>query len=121
MQRSLAAWHMGWDEALNISGDAWQAPFLAQLLADPYAQPRFIAHRSLRKLPGYHNFEYDFLEPEPQLNTKNQEALDTWQAIQTPKDSRHERLLEMTGGEGVETLRKRLTNERDDKPVSIPE
>ncbi len=121
LQRSLAAWHMGWDEALNISGNDWQAPFLAQLLVDPYAQPRFIAHRSLRKLPGYHNFEYDFLEPEPQLNTKHQEVLTIWQAIQTPQDSRRERILDITGDEPMDTLRKRLTNARDEKPVSIPE
>ena len=46
-QRALAAWHMGWQSAWQVVGREWQAPFLAQLLDDPYAGVRNVAFDSL--------------------------------------------------------------------------
>lgn len=57
-QRVLAAWHLSWPPALQISGTNWAAPILGQLLDDPYAAIRCVAERSLNKIsrltpPGY--------------------------------------------------------------------
>jgi hypothetical protein len=58
-QRALMAWSMGWDEARQVSGEEWQPVILSQLLADPYPAVRFIAARSLRRLKGFGDLEYD--------------------------------------------------------------
>jgi len=61
--RVLTAYAMGWDAAQRVSGNDWQALLLAELLDDPYSAVRFVAHRSLRTLPGFANYDYDFLAP----------------------------------------------------------
>jgi len=63
-QRALMAWSMGWAEAREASGTSWMAPYLAQLLADPYDAVRLIAHRSAATLPGISASAYDFLAPQ---------------------------------------------------------
>jgi hypothetical protein len=62
-QRALAAWSMGWPPAQQASGTAWMAAPLATVLNDPYDAVRLIAGRSLRTLPGFGSFEFDFLAP----------------------------------------------------------
>ena len=60
-QRALTADAMGWKDAQSTSGGAtWMAPYLAQLMDDPYPAVRYIAHRSLRTLPEFKNFAFDF-------------------------------------------------------------
>jgi predicted CXXCH cytochrome family protein len=60
-QRALTAFAMGWNDAQSASGGAnWLAPYLAQLMDDPYPAVRYIAHRSLRTLPNYKDFKFDF-------------------------------------------------------------
>lgn len=63
VQRAVAAWHMGWDPALEASGRIWQPQLLARTLDDPYAAVRYLAERSLRKFPGHVDFAYDFTQP----------------------------------------------------------
>jgi predicted CXXCH cytochrome family protein len=64
-QRALTAFAMGWSDAQSASGGAtWLAPYLAQLMDDPYPAVRYIAHRSMRTLPEYKNFAFDF-SPDP--------------------------------------------------------
>jgi hypothetical protein len=60
--RALAAWYLGWEPARDAAGSDWMAPYLAELLADPYAAVRGVAIRSLRTLPGFAELEYDFVE-----------------------------------------------------------
>jgi len=62
-QRPLIAWHMGWGPAQEASGRDWLAPYLAELLNDPYSVVRFIAQRSLKRLPGFENFAADYIGP----------------------------------------------------------
>ena len=62
-QRAIAAQAMGWKPAQEASGTDWMLPHLAQLLDDPYDAVRFIAGRSLRSLPEFSTFEYDFAAP----------------------------------------------------------
>jgi predicted CXXCH cytochrome family protein len=78
-QRSLIAWHMGWQPAKEISGWQWMAPQLAQMLLDPYSIVRFISKRSLKRLPGYENFAYDYIAPEQERLSAKAQALSIWQ------------------------------------------
>lgn len=59
--RVVVAWQVGWGDARPLSTPRWQAQLLVELLDDPYAAVRFVAHRSLRSLPGFADFAYDFL------------------------------------------------------------
>ncbi|MFP6655309.1 MAG: cytochrome c3 family protein, partial [Myxococcota bacterium] len=59
--RALAGWYMGWAPARAAAGDAWMAPYLAELLADQYAAVRAVASESLRTLPGFSDLDYDFV------------------------------------------------------------
>ncbi len=77
-QRAITAWHMGWEPARVASGRDWQALYLAQLLSDPYAAVRAIAHRSISTLPGFEDFEYDYVSPPPQRVEKSREAWQRW-------------------------------------------
>ena len=57
-QRAIAAWHMGWEPALEVAGRDWLAPFLAELLDDPYAAIRQVTQKSLHTLPGFEQFDF---------------------------------------------------------------
>jgi predicted CXXCH cytochrome family protein len=63
VQRAIAGWSLGWPDAQTASGSDWIAPHLGQLLDDPYAAVRFVGGQSLRALPGFEQFEYDFVGP----------------------------------------------------------
>ena len=79
-QRALMAWSMGWEEAKAASKSGWMAPYLAQLLTDPYDAVRFIAFRSIRRLPHYERFEFNFLAPPKVLVEGRRRAYKIWMA-----------------------------------------
>ena len=60
---AILAWHMGWEPAQTASRADWMAPFLARTLDDPYDAVRYIGSRSLGRVPGFANFQYDYLAP----------------------------------------------------------
>ena len=62
--RALAAWSLGWDAARTASPGDWMAPLLIELLDDEYSAVRYNAYRSLRKITGFADFEYDYVAPE---------------------------------------------------------
>jgi hypothetical protein len=80
-QRALAAWTAGWEEAQAASGTGWIAPHLARLLNDPYDAVRYIAARSLRTLPGFAQFDYDFVGPETERAAAVRRAIERWRAL----------------------------------------
>ncbi len=77
-QRSLFAWHMGWVPAQETSGRQWMPRFLAESLIDPYANVRYIAQRALKSVPGFRDFQYDYIAPPAQRAQARQHALDLW-------------------------------------------
>ena len=77
-QRSLIAWHLGWEPAKSISGHAWMPRLLAETLVDPYSTVRYIAHRSLKTLPGFEHFAYDYIGPDGQRAQARERAIETW-------------------------------------------
>lgn len=62
-QRSLIAWHMGWEDAKVASGADWMPRYLAEGLMDPYANVRYIVQRSLKTHAGHESLSYDYIGP----------------------------------------------------------
>lgn len=80
-QRALLAWHFGWEPARQISGTGWMAPVLAPLLDDPYSAVRFIAARSLRRLPGFDGFSFNYISPPADRAAAPDRAWTQWHAL----------------------------------------
>jgi formate-dependent nitrite reductase cytochrome c552 subunit len=121
-QRALAAWSMGWAPAQAASGTDWMAAPLAMLLNDPYDAVRFIASRSLRSLPGFGGFQYDFLAPPPERTTATLRALE--QSVRAvPLQTRRgdaALLRDISGAPRMDEI-VRLGLQRDDRPIVLRE
>ena len=94
-QRALMAWALSWKPATTTAGDNWIAPYLALLLKDPYPAVRYMAGRSLRQLPGFADFEYDFLAPSTVQASAVDAAVSHWSDNPTnrPDSARPDLLL----------------------------
>jgi hypothetical protein len=124
-QRALIAWGMSWPPALQASGRTWMAPFLAQLLDDPYDAVRLIAARSLRQLPGFSafpSFPYDFISSADVRKDAVAHALSVWRANSSnnPKRTAPELLFDADGRVNVDAVR-RLLKLRNDRRLALRE
>jgi hypothetical protein len=121
-QRALAAWSFGWPPAQAASGTSWTAVFVSQLLEDPYEAVRFIASRSLRSLPGYAYFDYDFLAPSADRFAATVRALNTWKTTVRTRNRRTDAELLFTadGSPNVDAIT-RLLRQRNDRRVVLRE
>jgi hypothetical protein len=117
-QRALAAWTMGWEPARDASGEGWLAPYLAELIMDPYDAVRFIAYRSLRRRRGFEAFAYDFVGPPAAREAARRRVLAAWE--QTPPAAGDAVLVGPAGRIDRET-RARLLRGRDDRRVWLRE
>ncbi len=120
MERVITAWHMSWEPATAVSGTDWEAPFLAELLTDSYSAVRFVAYRSLRKLPGFERLPYDFVGPEPQRTAAQKHVREFWSS-QPPSDVIRPQLLLTTPRQTDQEQVQRLKEARDDSPSRLPE
>jgi hypothetical protein len=127
-QRALMAWSMGWTPAREASGSNWMAPYLAQLLKDPYHAVRFIALRTLKGMEGFSGFDYDFVGPPEELEVAQQQALDIWwnnrNSDSGPTDddtSALDVLLINSDGTLQDETFQRLLKQRDDRVVDLHE
>lgn len=126
-QRAIAAWHMGWEPALEAAGARagqggdWMAPVLARLLVDPYAAVRFIAGRSLAARPAFADLGYDFVASEAEREAARAEALARWRGLprEVPPDPAAVLLDE--AGEPREDRVRHLLARRDDRRVALAE
>jgi hypothetical protein len=121
-QRALTAWSFGWGPAHQASGNNWQALYLAQLLDDPYDAVRFVAHRSLKRLPGFGTFDYDFVAPAGARSGAVQRARGVWVGARSasPRSFARETLID-PAGRVLESDFQRLLKLRDDRPLDISE
>lgn len=121
-QRVIAAWHMGWKPAQEASGNHWQAPLLAPLLEDPYAAVRYVAGRSLRSLPGFAGFAYDFMGSGTGMSEARRRVPEHWKRTSWPASTVDFSALPM---DADRNLQQELIDEwaaaRDDTPVLVPE
>ncbi len=115
--RAIAVWHVGREEVLETSGTAWLPPAMAPLLDDPYDAVRWIAAKSLRTLPGYAAFEYDFLAPPAERAAAARRVLEQWrpEGRELPPA-----LFEPDGSPRAAIFRSLLEN-RDDRPIYLVE
>lgn len=120
-QRALMAWNLGWEPARQASGTEWMAPYLAQLLVDPYDAVRFLAHRSLRTLPSFQGFRYDFVGPPPQRGAAKAQALRIWSQRPMEERAGGDSILITGQGKLKEDVFRRLLRQRDDRPVNLAE
>jgi hypothetical protein len=119
-QRALIASNFGWADAQATSGNHWQAPFLAALLDDPYPAVRFIAYRSLRRLPGFGDFNYDFIGPPAMRSAAPDRARRIWENQSTQRPFARQTLIDPRG-RVIESDFQRFLKGRDDRPVFIAE
>jgi hypothetical protein len=92
------------------------------LLDDPYGVVRYVAARSLRTLPGFDDFEYDFLGTESELKARSRAALEVWRAGRAgPIEGKYTRVLMDERGEVKEEAVAALVSRRDNRSVTIQE
>lgn len=121
-QRALVAWSLGWQPAQEASGREWIAPYLAELMGDPYEAVRVIAERSLRKTPGYEHMEFDLLGSDEMRAAAKTEVLEQWRATIAPAGDDH-RAPVLIGPDGVlrAELFALLLSRRNNRLVSLLE
>ena len=121
-QRALIAWSMGWESARKASEQKWLAPYLAQLLDDPYSTVRYIAQRSLKRLPDYQSFTYDFVGSAEERTRSRQRALEIWQERDAKSFDRVEPgvLIGTNGSLDLATIA-RLLQQRDHSSMDLQE
>lgn len=121
-QRALMAWSYGWDDAKQASGSHWQAPYLAQLLEDPYHAVRFIAEQSLRKLPGFADFGYKFMGNKARRTTARKRALTIWAQTAATANTAHSHSI-LLGDDGriLQSVFDRLLKARNNRRIYLLE
>lgn len=121
-QRALLAWHMGWKPAREASGEKWLAPYLGQLLEDPYSAVRYIARRSLRTLPEFQDFEFDYIGPVANRALARQSAWTKWEQAHGRKlDRSGPEILIRPEGQIDRAVWERLLSQRDEKSMYLQE
>ncbi|HYL39168.1 MAG TPA: ammonia-forming cytochrome c nitrite reductase subunit c552 [Bryobacteraceae bacterium] len=116
-QRALMAWSAGWQPARQASGVDWMAPFVGQLLDDPYDAVRFIAARSLATLPGFENFNYNFLASPNVRAEAVSNVVSAWRGAHRADPQ----LLLGAGGAVDFDMLKALKTKRDDRRMFMRE
>jgi hypothetical protein len=119
-QRALIAWAMGWQTAREVSGDAWTVPYLGQLLLDPYGAVRFIAARSLRRLEGYKEIDYDFEFPVEKREAVVERIRQQWSREPGDMGDRGAVLVDESGQLDWDVFR-RLLGTRNDRRINLAE
>ena len=119
--RTILAWHLGWEAAVQTSGGSWTAAYLAQLLTDTYSATRQVAYRSLVRLPGYEAFDYDYLAPRADLEAKATEATEAWLVGSPGPEAARPHLL-IGANRRLDVFEWiRLLAVRDERPLAIVE
>ena len=117
-QRAIVAQGLGWPAAQQASGTTWMAPYLALLLDDPYDAVRYIASRSIRTLPGFAAFQFDFVAA-PQARAEGRvRALEVWRDTRSTagRDANPALLFTPSGTFNAPAI-DRLRRQRDNRRV----
>ena len=113
---------MGWEPAHVASGRQWLAPFLALSLEDPYSAVRCVPYNSLRKIPEYSDFAYDFVGPESQRSDAKQRALQIWDRMRSQATIPPAPQIPLSANGTIQReVVDRLLSKRDNRPVEISE
>ena len=120
-QRAVAAAALGRAEAQTASGTEWMAPFLAELLNDPYDAVRFIAGRSLATLPPFSEVSYDFVAPPAARYQAQLRAMTVWDRTRGEPRRRDAAVLMTKEGSVDVNAVLRLLKERSNRRVLLRE
>jgi hypothetical protein len=124
-QRALMAWSFGWAPAQQASGTEWMAPYLAELLDDPYEAVRVVAERSLRTLPDHVGPLVDVVGDPQRRTAAKADALARWRsaAATGPRAAAAPRpAVLLTAPDRLdETAFARLLRLRDNRPIRLQE
>lgn len=119
VQRVVVAWHMGWEAAHEASGNDWQAPFVGQLLQDPYGAIRLVADTALHALPGFEEFEFSAVDETLDRSQAVSDVVSQWEfAVQ--HEPSEQKLIDQHGKVNQAGL-DRLLRDRDDTHIFINE
>ena len=119
-QRAIAGWHFGWAPARVASGTNWMAPFLAELLNDSYDVVRFIGYHSLKELPEFSEFEYDFVGAQQDRELGRERAIQKWkESTDRPSPSTSQLIDDQRAF--VEEAIHAMRNHRLDPPIKLIE
>ncbi len=122
--RALAAWSMGWEPAQEASGTEWFAPYIFNLLNDPYDAVRVVARRTFERLPEFEGIEFDELASQAQRDQALAEVRREWATRSKAPGKTHGRTF-ATGYDAQGTLRvdrfNRLLTDRDNRPLILLE
>ena len=122
VQRTIVGWHMGWEAAQEASGSSWMAPYLVQLLTDSYSATRQVAYRSIVTLPGFQDFEYDYVAPRSEREAKVAQAVELWRRFWRGGTEGAEARLLIDEDARIDSDQwLRLLGERDQTPLEIVE
>jgi protein-arginine kinase activator protein McsA len=124
VQRTIGAWHMGWQPAIDASGENWQLPLLNVIRTDDYSINRFVsqhamkAHSLYRRLSG--DTPYDFIDELDQCRQVQQEFLQRWLDSPALPDLPAAVLLQPDGSLDTEAI-DRLIEGRDNRSIMVAE
>ncbi|MDG1898141.1 MAG: hypothetical protein P8J37_24830 [Fuerstiella sp.] len=122
VQRAVMANAFASEDARAASGDEWQIPLLVHLLDDPYSAVRFVAEKTIRSYDGFQDVDYDFLAPSTTRRAAADQIFLQWSNQQSSLDGINLRsvLLNADGTANSEQA-KRLHEQRDRRPIELPE
>ena len=120
-QRALAAFALGWAPAQEASGTSWMAPYLAELLNDPYEAVRYIAYRSLRTVPGHAGLQYDYVADREARVAAALPVLQAWQQRAPQRTRRDPALLVADDGQLMVERMMGILRQRDNRPLFLRE
>jgi len=118
-QRAIIAQAFGQPAAQRASGTDWMAPYVGLLLNDSYDAVRYIAARSLKTLPGYESFAFDFVGPPNERAANQRRALGLWRDMRARAGARpgEPRLLFNADGSFIADRIDRLSSQRNNRRV----
>ena len=115
---------MGWQPAIDASGENWQLPLLNVIRTDDYSINRFVsqhamkAHSLYRRLSG--DTPYDFIDELDQCRQVQQEFLQRWLDSPALPDLPAAVLLQPDGSLDTEAI-DRLIEGRDNRSIMVGE
>jgi hypothetical protein len=119
--RAIVAQAMAWAPAQQASGTEWIAPYLAQLLDDPYDAVRIGAARSLRSLPGFASFQASARELPAERRQLQLRAMARWDQVRShPGRASPELLMTRDGTVDVSRVLD-LLKRQDNHPMLLRE
>jgi predicted CXXCH cytochrome family protein len=126
VQRTLAAWTLGWEAAQSASGQDWIAPLLASALEDPYPSVRFVAWKSLRTLNLVDDEGFNFQGNPDEFAAVADRIRQEWAAARSTRDSDSSipqslRPFFDTSGQLDLGAVRGLQSQRDNRPIVLPE